>query len=177
VVSHRSAASLYGVGHLPADRHEFTVPTRRQSRREDVRFYVRPHGPGKWIEHGGLPVTRPSRIASDLLLDSEDPEAVAQIVADSIREVYDYPGTFAAALAPHAGRFGLRRGDGLALLRWLLDLVGDRETERWMQEARQSMDPQQLEKDGWSSAPGLKGPPRVHRVDSRSPSFPLASVL
>ena len=31
--------------------------------------------------------------------------------------------------------FGLRRGDGLALLRWLLDLVGDPETEQWMKEA------------------------------------------
>ena len=28
--SHRSAAEMYGVGDLPADRHEFTVPTRRR---------------------------------------------------------------------------------------------------------------------------------------------------
>lgn len=28
VVSHRSAAALYGLGHLPADRHEFTIPNR-----------------------------------------------------------------------------------------------------------------------------------------------------
>ncbi|MGH9268012.1 MAG: hypothetical protein ACRD0D_07535, partial [Acidimicrobiales bacterium] len=40
------------------------------------------------------------------------------------------------ALAPHAARFGLRRGDGIALLRWLLDLVGDPDTPRWMEEAR-----------------------------------------
>src|SRR4051812_39249966 len=31
VVSHRSAASLYGLGELPADRFEFTLPTRRQT--------------------------------------------------------------------------------------------------------------------------------------------------
>ena len=30
VVSHRSAAALYGLGHLPADRHEFIAPSRRQ---------------------------------------------------------------------------------------------------------------------------------------------------
>src|SRR5690242_14584900 len=29
VVSHRSAAAVHGLGHLPADAHEFTVPTRR----------------------------------------------------------------------------------------------------------------------------------------------------
>src|SRR6266542_1528462 len=39
-------------------------------------------------------------------------------------------------LTPHASRFGLRKGDGLALLRWLLDLVGDRDTPRWMEDAR-----------------------------------------
>ncbi|HZC26699.1 MAG TPA: type IV toxin-antitoxin system AbiEi family antitoxin domain-containing protein, partial [Actinopolymorphaceae bacterium] len=29
VVSHRSAASVLGLGHLPADTHEFTLPGRR----------------------------------------------------------------------------------------------------------------------------------------------------
>lgn len=137
VVSHRSAASLYGLGHLPADRHEFTVPTRRQSRRPDVRLHTRRLGPHECIKLAGLPVTRPSRIASDLLYDREEPDAVAHLVADAIRDVYDYPGTFADALAPHAAKFGLRRGDGLALLRWLLDLVGDRDTARWIKEARE----------------------------------------
>src|SRR5579871_5710057 len=32
VISHRSAAALYGLGHLAADQHEFTVPARRQTR-------------------------------------------------------------------------------------------------------------------------------------------------
>ena len=136
VVSHRSAAALYGLGHLPADRHEFTLPVRRQSRRKDVRLHQRPVSPSERVVLHGMPVTRPSRIAADLLDDKEDPEAVAQVIADAIRSIYDYPGTFADALAPHAARFGLRRGDGLALLRWLLDTVGDPETSRWIEEAR-----------------------------------------
>ncbi|NNN09432.1 MAG: hypothetical protein HKL85_09605 [Acidimicrobiaceae bacterium] len=139
VVSHRSAAALYGIGHLPADRHEFTLARRKQSRRRDVRLHQRPLADGEWIQLRGLPATRPARIVSDLLYDHEDPGAVAQIIADAIRLVFDYPGTFAASLASHAGRFGLRREDGLALLRWLLDLVGDEETEKWMREARNSM--------------------------------------
>ncbi|MEK6719113.1 MAG: type IV toxin-antitoxin system AbiEi family antitoxin domain-containing protein [Chloroflexota bacterium] len=139
VVSHRSAAALYGIGELPADHHDFTFPTRKQSRRADVRVHHRQLGSGEWIVLRGLPVTRPARIASDLLRENEDPEAVAQITADAIRAVYDDPGTFAEALAPHAARFGLRRGDGLALLRWLLDLVGDADTSRWMTEARDSI--------------------------------------
>ena len=136
VVSHRSAASMYGLGHLPADRHEFTVSKRKQTRRSDVRIHIRPLEDREWIGHRGLPITRPSRITSDLLRDHEDPEAVAQLISDAIRSVYDYPGTFAESLAPHAAQFGLRRGDGVSLLRWFLDLTGDADTERWMEEAR-----------------------------------------
>lgn len=136
IVSHRSAAALYGIGHLPADRHEFTLPVRRQSRRPDVRLHRRPLESLLWITLRGLPTTRPSCIASDLLADREDPEAVAIVVADAIREVYDYPGTFADTLAPYAERYGLERGDGIGVLGWLLALVGDPETERWVDEAR-----------------------------------------
>lgn len=136
VVSHRSAAALYGLGHLPADRHELTLPVRRQPRRPDVRVHRRPLRDAEWVTLHGLPVTRPSRIAADLLADREDPEAVAQVVADALRGAYDYPGAFVEALAPHAVQLGLRRGDGVAVLRWLLDLVGDPETQRWMEEAR-----------------------------------------
>ena len=116
------------VGHLPADRHEFMLPTRHQSRRVEVR---RHRGQiGSWIELRGLPVTRPSRIASDLLTDGEDPDAAGHIIAEAIQRVLDSPGTFADALTPHAAQFGLRRGDGLALPRWLLDLAGDPDTEQ-----------------------------------------------
>ena len=152
IVSYRSAAALYGLGHLPADRHEFTLPVRRQSRRKDVRLHHRSVSPSEWIVLHGMPVTRPSRVAADLLADKEDPEAVAQVIADAIRSIYDYPGKFADALAPHAARFGLRRGDGLALLRWLLDLVGDPETSRWMQEARAHVARSSAEHDGKPSA-------------------------
>ncbi len=136
VVSHRSAAALYGLGHLPADRHEFTLGGRRQSRRPDVRLHQRAVHQEEQIVLAGLPVTRPARIAADLLDDKEDPGAVAYVVADALRPVYDYPGTFAGALAPFAARFGLRRGDGLALLGWLLEITGDPDMSRWVEEAR-----------------------------------------
>lgn len=136
VVSHRSAATLYGLGHLPSDRHEFTVASRKQSRRPDVRLHHRKLDSSQWVRLRGLPTTRPSRIAADLLLDGEEPEAVAHVVADAIRGAVDYPGTFVDALAPFAARFSFRRGDGLAFLRWLLDLVGDPQAPRWLDEAR-----------------------------------------
>jgi len=138
VVSHRPAASLYGLGHLPADRHEFTLPVRRQSRRPDVRLLRRTLNDSDWILLRGLPVTRPARIASDLLADHEDPEAAAQVAADALRGVHDYADNFVGELAPHAAKLGLRRGDGVGVLRWLLDLVGNPETEHWMQAARRA---------------------------------------
>ena len=141
VVSHRSAAALYGLGHLPADHHEFTLPMRRQTRRPDVRLHQRRLEDREWIDLRGLLVTRPSRVASDLLDDREDPEAVAHLITDAIRAAHDDPGAFADALASHAARFGLRRGDGLALLGWLLDLVGDPDTPRWLGEARRHRQP------------------------------------
>ena len=135
VVSHRSAAALYGVGDLPPDRYDFTLPKRRQTRRDDVRIHTRDLNDSDWLELRGLPVTLPARTVSDLLYDSEDPEAVARIVVDAIRNACDYPGSFTETLAPHSARFGLRRNDGLALLRWFLYLVGDPETPQWMKEA------------------------------------------
>jgi len=152
VVSHRSAAALYGVGHLPADRHDFTLTLRKQSRRLDVRLHRRPLAEVEWSLQRGLPVTRPARIASDLLYDHEDPGAVAQIIVDSIRLAFDYPGTFALSLSPHAARFGLRRDDGIALLRWLLDLTKNDQIANWMKEARDSI--QQCV----DAAPPVQGP-------------------
>jgi hypothetical protein len=136
VVSHRSAAAVYGIGHLRADTHEFTLPERRQTRRHDVKIHIRPLSEPEWITLNGLRVTRPSRIAADLLREHEDPEAVAQIVAEAIRKNIDDPATFIAALSPHAAKLGFRRGDGLALLTCLLDLAHAPEAARWLDEAR-----------------------------------------
>jgi predicted transcriptional regulator of viral defense system len=136
VVSHRSAAAAYGLGHLPADRHEFTLPARRQSRRPDVRLHRRPLRQDEWEWLRGLPVTRPSRIAADLLDDNEDPEAVATVVADALRAGCDEPGVVARALGRHTARVGLVGGGGPDVLRWLLDLVGDQNTPDWIAAAQ-----------------------------------------
>ena len=140
VVSHRSAAALYGVGDLPADLHDFTLIRRKQSRRPDVRLHRRHFDDIEWIRHRELPVTRPARIVSDLLYEHEDPGSVAQIIVDSISLGMDDPGNLASALSPHSARFGLRRDDGLALFRWLLDLTRDDQGDEWVQEARDSME-------------------------------------
>jgi hypothetical protein len=137
VVSHRSAAALYGLGHLPADIHEFTLPSRRQARRADVRLHRLAVSEADVIRLRGLPVTRPARIAADLLAEHEDPEAVGHLVADALRGAFDYPSTVAEAIAPYAAGLGVPRGDGVGLLRWLMDLVGDPDRDMWLAEAAQ----------------------------------------
>lgn len=96
VVSHRSAAAIHGLGHLPADVHHFTLPARRQSRRHDVTLHRGQLDPAEWHRHQGLLVTRPARPAADLL---------------------------AAAVAPYAGRYGLPKGDGARLMDWLVEIA------------------------------------------------------
>lgn len=147
VVSHRSAASLYGLGDLPADRHDFIISARKQSRRKDVRLHHQPLKRNEWTSVGGMPTTLPSRLVSDLLHDHEDPEALGHITADAIRKVFDYPAAFAEKLAPHATRFGFRKNDGLALLRWFLDLVDDPDSPAWIEEARSTLPPPAGEAD------------------------------
>ena len=124
VVSHRSAAEMYGIGNLPADRHDFTVDRRRQTRQPNIRLHTRPLADHDWIRLRGLPVTLPSRIASDSARPGGS-RGGRQRHCRRHSSRLRLPGSFAEALRPHAYRFGLRRGDGLGLLRWFLALVGD----------------------------------------------------
>ncbi|HEY7147367.1 MAG TPA: hypothetical protein VH637_24225 [Streptosporangiaceae bacterium] len=148
VVSHRSAAELYRLGHLNSDLHEFTFPARRQSRRADVRLHTRPLGDRDWAATRGILVTRPARIAADLLAEHEDPGAVGHVIADAIRSGQEDPASFAAALGRLAARFGLRRGDGLALLSWLLDLTGDPDAPQWVSQAGAGLESRAAEPSG-----------------------------
>jgi hypothetical protein len=95
----------------------------------------------------GLLVTRPSRIAADLLAEREDPQAVGYLVADALRNALDYPHTIAAALAPLANRYGFAPADGLAVLEWLLDLTDAPERQRWLAESQNNHDGDTPEQD------------------------------
>lgn len=123
LVSHASAASLYGVGDLRADVHEFTLPARRQTRRSDVRLHRGQVPEGQWLLLHGLPATIAGRMIADLLDDRIEPASVAQITAEVVQRVFDYPSSIAECIAPSAARFGFRRGDGVGLLDHLLALA------------------------------------------------------
>lgn len=127
VVSHTSAASLYGVGDLRADVHEFTMPCRRQTRRADVRIHRGRIADEQRLLLHGLPVTRAGRMIGDLLGDHVDPDSVAQITVEVLDRVLEHPDVVAECVGPYAGWFGFGRGDGVALLDDLLRRASQRE--------------------------------------------------
>lgn len=98
VVSRSSAAAIHGLGHLPADIHQFTLPVRRQTRRSDVKLYRADLADDEWIRLGGLLVTRPARTAVDLLGDHEDPQAVGHVIVDALRAGREAPSAVAASI-------------------------------------------------------------------------------
>lgn len=124
VVSHASAAKLYGFGELQADRHEFTTPDRKQSRRPEVRLHRGVRRETEITVLEGLPVTKPERIILDLLASGHDGEHVAGVLAAAVRADAIDTDELALTLDAHAARFGLPSGDGRALLSHLFELGG-----------------------------------------------------
>jgi hypothetical protein len=136
LVSHASAADLYGLGDLRADVHEYTLPARRQTRRSDVRLHRGQVPAAHRVILHGLPVTRAGWMIGDLLADHIDPETVARITAEVIDKVLDYAPVIAERVAPFATRFGLSRGDGLGVLGQLLTLADYDNRESIIDQAR-----------------------------------------
>ena len=114
VVSHRSAAALYGLGDLIAAIHEFTVARRTQTRRPDVRLHLRPIPSADRAIVDGLPVTRPHRIVADLLTQHEDGSAISTIATDAIRARLTTAAQLRDALSPLARRYHAKDGADLA---------------------------------------------------------------
>jgi predicted transcriptional regulator of viral defense system len=124
VVSHTSAAALFGVGDLRADIHEFTLPYRHQTRRLDVRVHRASVPVDQRLIVHGLPTTSAAWMVGDLLADHVDPDAVALITTEVLDRILAHPRDVAEALDRYAQRFGLHQGDGVALLDELMRRAG-----------------------------------------------------
>ncbi|MBT8159240.1 hypothetical protein KKI43_02070 [Arthrobacter sp. GN70] len=123
-VSHRSAAAVHELGDLEADRFEFTSGTRKQTRRPDTRLHRYELNSGDWTTVDGLPVTSVLRTVADLAASHVDGGHLASVVRDALirREVDDQQ--LSAVLRRHAQHYGVRMGDGEALLARFLQESG-----------------------------------------------------
>jgi hypothetical protein len=130
VVSHRSAAAVHRLGDVDADLLEFTTPTRKQSRRADVRFHRGELGLRDWTLIDGLPVTIPLVTIRDLAAAHLDSGHLAGVLRDALTRDQVGVSELVTTLRPYARRYGAPLGDGEALLQRLIDEAGVPETTR-----------------------------------------------
>ena len=86
-VSHRSAASVLGLGVLIPTKHEFISTTRRQLRTDKAKVRVRSAGldRNEWVVRNGFAVTSPLRTLVDLEAIGTDGGHVGSYVSDGLR--------------------------------------------------------------------------------------------
>jgi predicted transcriptional regulator of viral defense system len=126
VVSHASAAAVYGVGLLEPVRYEFSVPMPRRvrSRRDDVvihRVGLRADEVG-WVDE--MLVTVPTRMVGDLAAQSMDGEHLAGVVADLLDKHLADRDALASELARYADRYGGGSpGNGYQFLDYLVSFA------------------------------------------------------
>jgi predicted transcriptional regulator of viral defense system len=124
VVSHTSAAALYGVGDFEPECFEFTVPRRKRTRRTDVVLHTATLDESEvdWVDQ--MAVTRPARTVGDLMRDRHDGEHVGRVLLDLLDKHLTTPAELAAAAGPHAAAYGLPSTGGKQFIAHLMSLVG-----------------------------------------------------
>ena len=124
VIAGASAARLHGIGDLPAARHDFVSPKRRQSQRPEIRYRQRNLDPRDVTLVEGLPVMTVERTIADLVEDVKELSLVADVLRDASERRSPDTDRLEELLAPLAERNGLPKADGRALLNRLMELAG-----------------------------------------------------
>lgn len=123
VVSHRSAARLYGLGELVNDRVELTVPRRRVKRDPTIRIRQAKLSEVDVTVIDGLPVTTPLRTICDLLGERTDTSHVATIIRQAVEAGQVRLDYVAEQIGRYARRYEVRPADGTTLLQYLLEQI------------------------------------------------------
>lgn len=112
--SHGTAAWLLGLGELVPTPTTFTLPVRKQTRRDGTRLVKAPLRPEEVMTVKGIPATVPTRTILDLLRDREDLSLVANVFNDArktFRKVEER--AFADEVDELGGRYGLKKDRSL----------------------------------------------------------------
>lgn len=126
VVSHSTAADLWGIGDLWPDGYHFTVEKRRRSRHPEVHFHRADLEDGAWEIHKGtgLPITTVARTIADLADAGHEAEHLTSLVSDAgNKNLVSRPELF-EALHGKETALGLNVGDEDGLRTLLDDRIG-----------------------------------------------------
>lgn len=112
--SHNTAAWLLQLGELSPTPMTFTLPVRKQTRRDGLRLVKAAICPEEVTTVKGIPTTVPTRTILDLLRDGEDLSLIANVFGDArktYREVEER--AFADKVDELGGRYGLQKNCSL----------------------------------------------------------------
>ena len=157
VVTHRSAAWLHGLGDVDADVMEFATSKRRQSRLSDVRYRVESYEPDAWTLEDGLPVTTVLMTIVDLAAGHLDGGHLAGIVRDAVVANRVDSESVSEALRPFAHMYGVRLGDGEALLSRFLEEAGIPQSTRALGQRLAVQGELDLANTAFLDSPGMQG--------------------
>jgi very-short-patch-repair endonuclease len=109
VLSHRSAAALWGIASERPDRIDVSVRRAGEHRRPGIRTRTRPHLPAKDVtRRKGIPVTGLARTFLDIATEFGD-RAVERAVNEADKHDLIDPESLRVAIEPHEGQPGIRR--------------------------------------------------------------------
>ena len=132
VISHTTAAELWGIGDLWAGGVHFTVAKRRQSRQPDVHFHRAELPEKDWVIHPecGLPITTATRTIADLAQEGHGPSHLFGLVSDAAGKDLVTKKELLDALSGNEDAFGVRKGSRQELDTLLGDYFPESESAR-----------------------------------------------
>lgn len=123
VVSHETAASLYGIGDLQNEKINFTTKKRRQTKQPEVIFHTAALADTDITYLDGLPITTIPRTVRDLLTSGHEPGHVTDIIAAALQDGLISREDLSTQLAKIATSLGARENTAVALRARLNELV------------------------------------------------------
>lgn len=111
VASLNTASWLLGIGELNPGPITFSHPTRRQTRKDGIRFLKRELSPADVTVAGGIPVTTAARTMGDLVAYGEDLSLVSRVLRDALAAgLVDDEQSLRTRVNKYAGKRGLGAG-------------------------------------------------------------------
>ena len=129
VVSHDTAAEVYGMGDFVNERTTFTSPQRRQTKQSEVRFVQDELLPKDIQNVNGLPVTTVVRTILDLVKEGHEPGHLRDAINDVVNGGLVTKSELAAGLAPAAKKLGASENTTQAMKSYLDENIAGEDSD------------------------------------------------